>query len=524
MNSFGNMARTSDALVRKAALFEMRGDDASRENAHLLWKEALRSKALPTRQELTSHYYLGSYYFGNRRIAEGIEHYEKVLQVDPLLAFLEVDETERERLRADFFRTLSAAYRSRARSVIKERKGVLAAMGYLERKVNNLGYMAAPSLLCELGSYCGQCGQFEKEKIMMRRALEAPGYGSESQEAARKKAVKFFEREAAAAEAPAQSLTLGFGGEGRKPAWRKAVLVAAAGIAAAFALYMVLMPGPSEDRYSSEAESRKIEQDDHSLQTPGADEREARLEAGDPSRLFGLAGMAHGPSADVEWLGGRMRDDTRETESRDAQGDKHKKSPAGPPAPPPAAVPAAAPAEQEGHNAAPTALTTATPAALTAATATSFAIAPSPPGPAPTPAPAPTVSPIEPPAVPAKDHRAEIRSRLEEALRLLELRNGAAAPSVNVNDPQSRQRVEQNWHQATVKSLDAVLASLDAAMALASQASAQGTEALIAKWRLRIANARSRVSVSDSFSNETSFLIRRSVAREIQAALAAASF
>ena len=458
MSSFGYLTNKSDVLVREAALLEMQGDDASRENAHLLWKEALRFRALPTRQELTSHYYLGSYYFGKKSIAEGIKHYEKVLQVDPLLAFLKVGEANREPLIADFYLTLSTAYRSRARSVIKEQKDILAAMRYLERKVNNLGHMAAPSLLCELGLYYGRCGWFEKEKAMMSCALEAPAYGSESQEIARKKAAKFFEREAAAAEAPAQPLILGFGGEGRKPAWRKVVLGAAAGMAAAFALYMVLMPGPAEDLYSG----AQRERNDHY-------EQETRPAADGPSPL---AEMARGPSADVEWLGEQVKDET-----------------------PPAVPRAAVPDESEVFA-----------TASTAATATTIALAPA----------TPAVPAIESPPVPAKDYRAEIRSQLEQALRLLELRNGEPAPPVSVTDPQSRQRADQTWHQATLRSLDAALASLDTAMALASQGSAQETEALIAKWKLRIAHARSRVSTLDSFSNESSFLIQRAVAREIR--------
>ena len=185
------------SLINKAILLEAEGNSHSVEQAHLLWKEALKLGGLTFKDELLCHYHLGSYYFSNDNIVEGIKHQERVILQDPDLNFLSaVDQSQKQQIISDINKSISAAYQYNSRKKKDGGEGIKAAIIYLEEKLNILKDKAAPSLCIELGSYYGIVGEHDKAREMMRRAFHAPTYGSEFQEKAKESAAEFLESEA----------------------------------------------------------------------------------------------------------------------------------------------------------------------------------------------------------------------------------------------------------------------------------------------------------------------------------------
>ena len=262
----------ANSLIDQAVVLEANGDSGSAEKAHILWEQALRMGGLSPRNELLSHYYLGPYYQQRESLAEAIKHNEKVAIADPNLTFLgESDETVRDLLRADLFKSLTAAYQFYARTTIKEREGIESAIGYIERKLGIIGKMAAPSLLVELACLYGLEGRHQKAREAFGRAVEAPTYGSDFQEQAKKSAADYLAEEAHAetetrkAEEPAQKKTaivsqedpLFLGNEEIKkgsPAlkWAGGGTV---GVGAIVGLFLVLMPNPYKEYFTKAQEA-----------------------------------------------------------------------------------------------------------------------------------------------------------------------------------------------------------------------------------------------------------------------------
>lgn len=182
------------SLIDHAVLLEAENNQESSEKALPLWQQALKIGGLSVRDELLCHYYIGGYCRAVENVPECIKHYEKIASADPDLLFLnEPEETIRYLTRADFYKSLSAAYQFYAKTVIKEYEGVEAAIGYLENKVENLRGMAAASLLLELGLYCELVGYSAKAKETFKKVLAAPTYGAKCQEEARDTAAKLLQ-------------------------------------------------------------------------------------------------------------------------------------------------------------------------------------------------------------------------------------------------------------------------------------------------------------------------------------------
>jgi HEPN domain-containing protein len=251
------------SLIDQAVLLEAKGDEESIEKAHILWEQALKIGGLSARDDLLCHYYLGPYYQSKENLAEAIKHNERIAISDPNLTFLnERDDTVRILLRADLYKSLSAAYQFHARTAIKEHEGLKSAIGYIERKLRIIGSMAAPSLLLELGSYYGLAGA----SGTLERALEAPSYGSEFQEAAKTSASDFLKEEAAAkatiynrdeiskAEKP---LILDTEAAAKKSPAMKWAIGGVMGVAAVFAFILLLQPSQYKKYYSKAQEAFK---------------------------------------------------------------------------------------------------------------------------------------------------------------------------------------------------------------------------------------------------------------------------
>jgi hypothetical protein len=558
----------AQGLIGQALLIGTRGDEASQEQARLLWEEALNVAGLDVQDKLLCHYSLGSQYLSRRDLPAGILHQEYVLATDPNLDFMtQVDDATKNILRAELYITMSVAYQQFARDVLKENRSLEEAIVYLQEKLNLLRHRAAPSLYLELSSYHSLAGDQDKARQLLQWAIDAPTYGSELQEEVRKTATKLLHDASQLGHGPSRSeekevrkkppgLDFGQALDRAPRRWMKMLLWAVPVVAAIVALVLLAGPSPYRKYYKQALESHgkgnydqalalvdlakakkntldlsSLEQTIRARMQEQKEREEQAIKQAEYDKYYRSAQEAlnNGNYLEAESNAQLAREriatgqvvsllaqadaKIQEQRERDYQNQQAAADDA---------------AFQIAHNLGNTAsyyeYLRAYPEGRNAAAARNkIALLREQVVQGPVPVSERLINaPIQQYQTPNPVPRytvADLRNALGNALRRLEERQSAStprrpnAPTVDISKAWLREK--NIWEEKTIRSLDLALSEFRNAAIIAESISSQETRNLINKWMAQIGNTRKQLVSKNLFSNESSFTNQRRIIKEM---------